>query len=98
MNSPNLLRHPPPIQPDALKHLFAVGQPVRIKRGFGLRSEAARIYHITATLPPSGESLQYRIRNDDERYERVAIQDNLEPVRVSSGKGTTLLERTFGHG
>jgi hypothetical protein len=41
--------------------------------------------------------LQYRIRNDDERYERVTTQDSLEPVRPQSG-GATLIERTFGHG
>lgn len=57
------------------------------------------VYHITGTLPPQGGSPQYRIRNDDERHERVTTQDNLEPVRMSSAEdGATLIERTFGHG
>jgi hypothetical protein len=57
------------------------------------------IYRITATLPPRGNSLQYRIRNNDERHERVATQDSLEAVDMSqSGNGATLIERTFGHG
>jgi hypothetical protein len=59
----------------------------------------ADIYRITGTLPGRGDSLQYRIRNDDERHERVTTQDNLEAVDMSqSGNGATLIERTFGHG
>ena len=59
----------------------------------------ADIYRITGTLPARGDSLQYRIRNDDERHERVTTQDSLEPVdMLQSGNGATLIERTFGHG
>lgn len=65
---------------DAAKHLFAVGQLVRLKGGFGTPVLPADIYHITATLPPRGDSPQYRIRNDDERHERVTTQDSLELV------------------
>ena len=62
-------------------------------------SVAAEIYRIIATLPPLGNSPQYRIRNYDERHERVATQDTLEPVRtLPAGNNTTLIERTFGHG
>jgi hypothetical protein len=63
------------------------------------RSQTADIYHITGTLPPRGEFPQYRIRNDNERHERVAAQDDLEPVSPSSaGEGAALIERTFNHG
>jgi hypothetical protein len=86
-----------PIRRDAATHLFAVGQAVRLKGGFGRPNLPSEIYHVTATLPPRGDSLQYRIRNDDERYERVTTQDSLEPVR-SQSSGATLIERTFGHG
>ena len=56
------------------------------------------VYHITGTLPPSGGSPQYRIRNDDEHHERVTTQDRLEPVRMSSAdEGAMLIERTFGN-
>ena len=79
-------------------HLFTVGQAVRIKGGFARPALAADIYHITGTLPPRGDSLQYRIRNDDERYDRVTTQDSLEPVGTSQPGGTTLIERTLGHG
>lgn len=80
-------------------HLFAVGQSVKLKGGFPRPGLAADIYRITGTLPPRGDSLQYRIRNDDERHERVTTEDSLEPVGMSlSGSGATLIERTIGHG
>lgn len=79
-------------------HLFAVGQSVKLKGGFARPAPAADIYHITGTLPPRGDSLQYRIRNDDERHERVTTEDSLEPVDISPASGATLIERTFGHG
>jgi hypothetical protein len=81
---------------DAPTHLFALGQAVRLRGSFPKSDET---YRITATLPPRGDSLQYRIRNDEERHERVTTQDNLEPIDLSqSSQGETLLERTFGHG
>ena len=80
-------------------HLFNIGQAVRLKGGLRGPALPADVYYITGTLPPVGESLQYRIRNDDERYERVTTQDSLEPVGTSqAGDGATLTERTFGHG
>ena len=86
-------------RPDAASHLFAVGQSVRLKRGFAMSLKATDTYHITATLPPRENSPQYRIRNDDERHERVTTQDTLEPVgHPLPGNGETLIERTFGNG
>lgn len=83
----------------AASHLFAVGQAVRMKGGFGRPASPEGVYRITGTLPPRGDSPQYRIRNDDERHERVTTQDSLEPVAMSqAGDGETLIERTFGHG
>ncbi|QDC02773.1 hypothetical protein [Mesorhizobium sp. 8] len=84
---------------EAPTHLFAIGQTVRLRGSFGTFPKSAEIYHITGTLPPRGDSPQYRIRNDDERHERVTTQDSLEAVRfLQSGDGATLLERTFDHG
>ena len=95
---PSLMRRGRPRRETAM-HLFAVGQTVRLKGGFGTSPNLGDIYRITSTLPPVGGSLQYRIRNDDERYERVTTQDNLEPVAmVRPGNGEALMERTFGHG
>lgn len=94
-----LQRHPRTIRRDPTMHLFAVGQSVRLKGGFGRAYQSADIYRITGTLPARGESPQYRIRNDDERHERVTTQDSIEPVGISPAEeGATLIERTFGYG
>ncbi|MEQ9245166.1 MAG: hypothetical protein RLO21_04190 [Nitratireductor sp.] len=100
MTSTTSIRHSTRLtRREAPTHLFTVGQAVRLKDSFGSSVLAAGIYHITGTLPPRGASPQYRIRNDDERYERVTTQDSLEPAGMPrSGDGATLIERTFGHG
>lgn len=98
MTATNDLRvqSPPPARDPSL-HLFAVGEMVRLKGGFGISADAGSVYRITGTLPARGDSPQYRIRSDDERHERVATQDTLEPVRkTGGGAGHTLLEKTFG--
>lgn len=80
-------------------HLFTIGQAVRLRGNFGTFPKTSEVYRVTGTLPPRGDSPQYRIRNDEERHERVATQDSLEPIRPSqSSEGATLIERTFGHG
>ena len=97
MDSTILQRKARPIRHAAATHLFTTGQIVRLKDGFGLRSQSAATYHITATLPPRGDSLQYRIRNDDELYERVVTQESLILVRVSPAGGPgTLVDAIFG--
>jgi hypothetical protein len=89
----------PSIRPAAATHLFALGQIVRPRRNFGTFQGTAGTYRITGILPPRGGSPQYRIRNEDERHERVTTQDSLEAVLNSqSSEGATLIERTFGHG
>jgi hypothetical protein len=79
-------------------YLFNVGQTVQLEGGLRGPIRPAYLYYITGKLPPFGDSLQYRIHNDDERYERVTTQDSLEPVGTSQLGSTTLIERTFGHG
>jgi hypothetical protein len=63
-------------------HRFAVGQPVRLTSQLGLVPTAATFYRVTRTLPERDSSPQYRIRSDDERHERVATEDMLEPVEL----------------
>jgi hypothetical protein len=88
------VQSPPPARDPSL-HLYAVGEMVRLKGGFGISADAGSVYRITGTLPARGDSPQYRIRSDDERHERVATQDTLAPVGKTGG-GHTLLEKTFG--
>lgn len=75
-------------------HLFSTGQSVRLKNAVLL---AGAVYRITASLPPSGASPQYRIRNENETFERMASEADLELVTVSLGReGDTTVERHFG--
>ena len=78
------LRNGRPIRREAATHIFAVGQTVRLKDGFLMvPSKLPDTYRITATMPPRGNMLQYRIHSDDERHERVATEDSLEAVNMS---------------
>lgn len=82
---------------DADTHLFALDESVSLKG----RIDGAPVtnsYRITGKLPPVNGSPQYRIRNEEERHERVATQDNLEQIRSVAERGASLSERTFGHG
>ncbi len=90
-------RAEPTSRREAPTHLFVVGQAVRFKSAFGLKAGPTEIYHVTRTLPPRGNSPQYRIRNDEERHERVTSQDDLEGIPSTQGEAS-LMERTFGHG
>lgn len=97
-NTPQRSAHP--VRRDAGTHIFEIGQTVRLKGGYGVSaSRFGDIYRITGTLPARGDSLQYRIRNDGERHERVTTEDSLEPVLAApSNEGTALREQTFGNG
>ncbi|RCS21866.1 hypothetical protein DUT91_21520 [Phyllobacterium salinisoli] len=62
-------------------HRYVLGQVVRMNNKFGLSPETAETYRITAILPAREDKLpQYRIRNDEERYERVTTEDSLEAI------------------
>ena len=99
MDSTILQRNARPIRYETATHLFTTGQIVRLKNEFGLQSQSADTYRITATLPPRGDLQQYRIRNDAENYERVATQDSLEAVSIApAGPSGALIKGTFGAG
>jgi hypothetical protein len=100
MSTGSLMRHTVRrIGHEAATHRFAVGQVVRLRSRFGSVPKDAEIYRITRMLPPSGDSPQYRIRSDDERYERVTTEDSLEPAEVSpANESAALIQKTFGNG
>ena len=58
-------------------HRFSLGQAVRLTGGF---RTSGNIYIVTAILPPNEGSPQYHIRNEAEKFERMATQANLEPI------------------
>lgn len=78
-----------------VRHTFEVGQEVRFKHGTPAHMPIT-VYKITRQLPPNGGALQYRIVNDDEAYERVTTEADLEAVVAQPSAGSSLMERTFG--
>lgn len=85
-------------QSETPAHLYAIGQPVRLKTTVSNGAPAAGLFHVTATLPPRGASPQYRIRSASERHDRMATQDDLEAAASAAGPSARLADRTFGHG
>ena len=73
-------------------HLFALGQAVQLKDGLWA---SGRIYLITARLPLSGDLPQYRIRNDDEQFERMAMEASLESVNAAARGKSELPRRSL---
>lgn len=63
---------------DTPAHFFSIGQTVRMKSRTGLAQKAAELFQIKSKLPVKDGSPQYRIRSDQETYERVTTEDNLE--------------------
>lgn len=60
-------------------------------------SAETKTYRITGTLPPKGNSPQYRIQNQFELHERVITQELIEPAAASlASEHDTLVEQTFG--
>jgi hypothetical protein len=79
---------------ESATHMFEVGQTVHLNNGF---SPSGNLYRITAKLPPIGDSPQYHIQNEVEKFQRMAAQSNLELViSTADGKAAPLLDRTFG--
>lgn len=78
-------------------HLYDLGQPVKLRNGLGGKNLSAEIYRVTGKLPVSNDLPQYRIRSDEEPYERMAAQDQLEPITdTTTDPNATLIEKTFG--
>ncbi len=58
------------------KHRYRIGQSVTLSRGFGY-ARGAQAYKIVALMPSNGAHYQYRISNSEERFERVAAENEL---------------------
>ena len=60
----------------AATHKFGVGAHVSL-----LGKSEETLFKITRLLPDGGSGLQYRIKNEQEGYERVAVERLLTAVR-----------------
>ncbi len=56
------------------RHRFSVGDEVRVVSTSGMWFKHGVDYRITAALPPQSGKLQYRIKNDQEPFERVVSE------------------------
>jgi hypothetical protein len=76
-------------------HQFSNGQAVRLKN---LSARSGEVYFIIACLPPNFGSPQYRIRNADEMFERMAMEVDLELMwpSISEKAETSAEERAAG--
>jgi hypothetical protein len=72
-------------------HRFAIGQPVRMRASWTRTPSPSETFRVVATLPERDNFPQYRIRNDEERHERVITEDMLEAIEAPA----SLAERHF---
>lgn len=63
-----------------------------MKNSFGLSPQTAETYRVTGMLPVRDNSPQYRIRNDEERHERVTTEDTLESIKMPPIHGGIFLK------
>ncbi len=71
---PIRVREPEPVE----RHRFSIGDPVRVVSTSGMWFKHGVSYRVTAALPPAaGGKLQYRIKNDQEPFERVVSESQL---------------------
>ncbi|MDZ7626994.1 MAG: hypothetical protein U5J99_01150 [Parvularculaceae bacterium] len=71
---PIRVREPEPVE----QHRFAIGDSVKVVSTSGMWFKNGVAYRITAALPPAaGGKLQYRIKNDQEPFERVVSESQL---------------------
>jgi hypothetical protein len=59
-------------------HRYALGQSVRYTAGPFSRGGATGAFRIVKLLPSDGEEFQYRIKNTEEAFERVAKESQLD--------------------
>jgi len=59
---------------------YQIGQTVSLTAGFRFSNTIPSSFEIVALMPTNGAHVQYRIRNSDEKFERVAAENELSPV------------------
>lgn len=78
--------------------LFAIGQCVRLRNGYGNPAQTRdAIYRITGLMPATDISFQYRLRQEGDAFERVATEESLDPVRIDEpgadgARGTSVFQ------
>lgn len=71
-------REPSPVE----RHRFSVGDQVRVVSTSGMWFKHGIDYRVTAALPPQAGKLQYRIKNEQEPFERVVSESQLASAQA----------------
>lgn len=61
-------------------HRFAVGDQLQMAQGGRDIARAASICEVIALLPNEGGPLRYRVRSENEGFERIVEERDLEPL------------------
>lgn len=62
------------------KHRFAVGQRLTMASGGREISRGSAICSVVFLLPYEGGALKYRVRSDNESFERIVDETDLRPL------------------
>ena len=68
----------------AHEHRFAIGQRMAMAPGGREFARGAASCSIVALLPYEGGPLRYRVRSDNETYERIVDENDLSPLPSDS--------------
>ncbi|MEK7265400.1 MAG: hypothetical protein AAB227_04790, partial [Pseudomonadota bacterium] len=64
------------------RHSFSIGDQVRVISTSGMWFKHGIDYRVTAALPPQAGKLQYRIKNEQEPFERVVSESQLASAQA----------------
>ena len=65
---------------NALAHRFVVGQRLAMAPGGREFARGAATCSVVSLLPHEGGPLRYRVRSDNESYERIVDENDLSPL------------------
>jgi hypothetical protein len=75
---------------------YKIGEIVRLNRVTNRALRAPASFEIVALLPSDGRSYEYRVRSEQEHYERVVREDDLEiPNQSTAGTDSNSADVVF---
>jgi hypothetical protein len=66
-------------------HLYQLGEIVALAGHAGLNTTPSARYKVAGRLPALGTDLQYRVKGDHERFERVVREDQIIAIPQPPG-------------
>ncbi|MFI5011093.1 MAG: hypothetical protein ACHQAY_01975 [Hyphomicrobiales bacterium] len=61
-------------------HLYKIGQDISLASGAGILLKPFAIYKIVARLPARDQELQYRVKSEQEPFERVVDEYQITAI------------------